>query len=209
MKHFMEKLLIIKIGGNILDQEQALLTFLKDFASISGKKILVHGGGKLVNSMALKLGVPQQMIEGRRITDAETLKIVTMLYAGVINKNITAQLQANGCDAIGLCGADGNLILAHKRIHHSINYGFAGDIDRISAKTFHQFLDFGLTPVMSPLTHDGKGQLLNTNADTIAQEIAKSLSGTFEVSLIYLFEKNGVLLDPQDESTVISQIDPF
>lgn len=204
MKH---KLYIVKIGGNIIDDETKLSSFLKSFSSLRGKKILVHGGGKLATRLAEKMEVKQTMIDGRRITDAETLKIVTMVYAGYINKNIVAQLQANGCNAIGLSGADGNAILAHKRQHPTMDYGFAGDIDAVNADLISSLLDNNMTVVFAPITHDAKGQLLNTNADTIAQELAKGLSKAYEVTLIYCFEKSGVLLDVNDESSVINKID--
>ena len=201
-------LYVIKIGGNIIDDELKLATFLKNFAAIREKKILVHGGGKLADRIAEKLGVPQQMIEGRRITNAETLKIITMVYGGYINKNIVAQLQSTGCNAIGLSGADANSILAHKRIHSSVDYGFAGDVEssRFNIKGWQIFLENDLIPVACPITHDGKGQLLNTNADTIAQEIAKGLSASYAVNLIYTFEKSGVLLNVNDDNSVIKKM---
>ncbi|HCL84783.1 MAG TPA: acetylglutamate kinase [Chitinophagaceae bacterium] len=199
----MESLYVIKIGGNIIDDELLLAAFLKKFAAIRSKKILVHGGGKLATRLAEKLGIPQQMIDGRRITDAETLKIVTMVYAGYINKHIVARLQSLQCNAAGICGADGNSILSHKREKAGIDYGFAGDIDRVNSNWFKQLLENGLALVVAPITHDGKNQLLNTNADTIAQEIAKALSAAFEVSLIYSFEKPGVLLDVENENSLI------
>jgi acetylglutamate kinase len=204
----MAKLYVIKIGGNIIDDEKKLSSFLKDFSCIEGNKILVHGGGKLATKMAEQMNIPQQVIDGRRITDAETLKIVTMVYAGYINKNIVAKLQMNNCNAIGLCGADGDAILAHKRKHPVMDYGFVGDVDGINADLINSLLEKNLTPVFAPITHDQQGQLLNTNADTIAQELAKGLSNDFEVSLIYSFEKSGVLLDANDDSTVISVINP-
>jgi len=203
-----KNLYIIKIGGNIIDDEKKLLPFLKDFAEIEGNKILVHGGGKLATKMAEQMNIPQQVIDGRRITDAETLKIVTMVYAGYINKNIVAKLQMNNCNAIGLCGADGDAILAHKRKHPVMDYGFVGDVDGINTNLISNLLEKNLTPVFAPITHDQQGQLLNTNADTIAQELAKGLSNDFEVSLVYSFEKSGVLLDANDDSTVISSINP-
>jgi acetylglutamate kinase len=202
----MDKLLIIKIGGNVVDDEAKLSHFLKIFAAIEENKILVHGGGKLATKLAEKLEVPQQLVEGRRITDAETLKIVTMVYAGYINKNIVAQLQAAGCNAIGLTGADGNAILAHQRTTSDINYGFAGDIDKVNTSLFRQLMNEGHAIVMSPITHNKEGQLLNTNADTIAQEIARALSVFYQVKLIYSFEKTGVLLDAADNTSVITRM---
>ncbi|MFY7900030.1 MAG: acetylglutamate kinase [Chitinophagaceae bacterium] len=204
----MEKLLVVKIGGNIIDDEYKLTQFLKDFAAIQTPKILVHGGGKLATKLAKDLGIEQQMIDGRRITDAETLKIVSMVYAGLINKNIVAQLQANSCNAIGLSGADANVIQAHKRTHPSIEYGFVGDVDTINTHFLHSILQQQLTVVLAPITHNTHGQLLNTNADTIAQEVAKALSKLYQVQLIYSFEKSGVLLDVNDESSVIPTITP-
>lgn len=204
----MEKLFVIKIGGNIIDDEIKLSSFLQSFAKIEGKKILVHGGGKLATKLAKQLGVEQQMIDGRRITDTETLKIVTMVYAGSINKNIVAKLQSHHCNAIGLSGADGNVIKAHKRIHPTIDYGFVGDVDAVNSPLLKSLLEQNIAVVLAPITVDSKGQLLNTNADTIAQETAKALSNLYEVELIYSFEKSGVLLDVHDETTVISTINP-
>lgn len=204
----MDNLYIIKIGGNIIDDEKKLASFLKDFAAIEGNKILVHGGGKLATKLAEQMNVPQQVLDGRRITDAETLKIVTMVYAGYINKNIVAKLQMNHCNAIGLCGADGDAILAHKRKHPVMDYGFVGDVDSINTDLIRTLLEKNLTPVFAPITHDQQGQLLNTNADTIAQELAKGLSNDFTVHLIYSFEKNGVLMDANDDDTIIPVITP-
>lgn len=204
----MDKLYVIKIGGNIIDDEAKLASFLESFAAIEEKKILVHGGGKLATRMAEKLGVEQQLVDGRRITDAETLKIVTMVYAGFINKNVVAHLQANNCNAIGLCGADADVILAHKRKHPVLDYGFVGDVDAINTDIIRTLLDKNITLVFAPITHDQQGQLLNTNADTIAQEIAKALSHLYAVQLVYSFEKSGVLMDAEDDSTVIPQINP-
>jgi len=202
------ELSIVKIGGNIIDDESKLASFLDAFAAVKGKKILVHGGGKLATKVAEGLGIKQQMIDGRRITDAETLKIVTMVYAGTINKHIVAHLQARGCNAMGLTGADGNAILAHKRVHPTIDYGYVGDVDAVDASLLTSLLMLDKTLVFAPITHDRKGQLLNTNADTIAQEIARALCSTFDTSLIYSFEKSGVLLNAEDDSSVISRIDP-
>ncbi len=204
----MAKLYIIKVGGNIIDDEQKLSSFLSAFASLEENKILVHGGGKLATRLAEQLHIPQQVVEGRRITDAETLKIVTMVYAGYINKNIVAKLQSNNCNAIGLSGADGDAILAHKRTHPVMDYGFVGDVDAINTKLISSLLQQNLAPVFAPITHDQQGQLLNTNADTIAQELAKGLSADYEVTLIYSFEKEGVLLDVNDDQSVIPVIDP-
>ncbi len=202
----MESLIVIKIGGNIIDNDEKLSLFLREFASVGGKKILVHGGGKLATKLADQLGVQQQLVDGRRITDSETLKIVTMVYAGHINKNIVAELQGLNQNAIGITGADGNCIRAHKRIHASIDYGYVGDVDSINDEFLINLLESDITIVIAPITHDGNGQLLNTNADTIAQEIAKSLSKKYNVQLVYSFEKNGVLLNVNDENSVIKEI---
>lgn len=204
----LEKLFVVKIGGNIIDDETKLASFLASFAALPGKKVLIHGGGKLATRLAEEMKVPQQMVDGRRITDAETLKIVTMVYAGYINKNIVAQLQARGCNAIGLSGADGNAIQAHKRVHPTLDYGFVGDVDSVNAPLLKTLLDQELAIVLAPITHDKQGLLLNTNADTIAQETAKGLSGHYDVQLIYSFEKSGVLLDANDDSSVIAAITP-
>ena len=209
-------LYIVKIGGNIIDDEAKLSLFLKDFAAIEGKKILVHGGGKLATKLAAQLKIPQQVIDGRRITDIETLKIVTMVYAGFINKNIVAKLQASSCNTIGLTGADGNTILAHKRSSNTpptggepgIDYGFVGDIDAIDVDLIHTLLEKNIALVFAPITHNQQGQLLNTNADTIAQELAKGLSKDYDVTLVYSFEKAGVLLNINDDSTVIPTLNP-
>jgi acetylglutamate kinase len=199
---------IIKVGGNIIDDDQKLHAFLNSFAALKSKKILVHGGGKLATKLAADLNIPQQMVEGRRITDADTLRIVTMVYAGYINKNIVSILQSKGCSSIGLCGADANIIQAHKRVNTALDYGFVGDVDKIDAERLSGLLESGLTVIMAPITHNGKGQLLNTNADTIAQELAKAMSDSYQTTLIYCFEKSGVLIDAEDESTLIPMIDP-
>lgn len=204
----MRDLYVIKIGGNIIDDDTKLSSFLKQFAAVQGRKILVHGGGKLATRLADQLGIQQQMIDGRRITDAETLKIVTMVYAGYINKNIVALLQSMDCNAIGLTGADANLLRATKRAHAAVDYGFVGDVDSASFPlgSWEALLEEGFVPVMAPITHNGKGQLLNTNADTIAQEIAKGLGQEYNVHLVYSFEKSGVLLDTNDENSVINRL---
>lgn len=202
----MVKLFVIKIGGNVIDDTETCMGFLKSFSELQGFKILVHGGGKLATRLAEQLGIKQQLIEGRRITDAETLKIITMVYAGLINKTIVAHLQALGCNAIGLSGADANLIQAHKRVSATTDYGFVGDVDTVNASVIKNVLEQGLTPVICPITHDGNGVLLNTNADTIAQETAKAMALFYDVTLLYTFEKAGVLQDAGDETTVIKQI---
>ena len=204
----MKKLYVIKIGGNIIDNEAKLASFIKDFAAVEGLKVLVHGGGKLATKLAADLGIEQQMIDGRRITDAATLKIVTMVYAGAINKNVVAQLQANGCNAIGLTGADGNAIKAHKRNHPTIDYGFVGDVDEVNTGLLQSLLEQNIAVVLAPITHNSNGLLLNTNADTIAQETAKALSSIYDVELIYSFEKSGVLLNADDDASVIPSINP-
>jgi len=203
----MESLYVIKIGGNIVDNPALLTTCLQAFAQVKGQAILVHGGGEMATSMAQSMGVQQTMIEGRRITDEASLKIVTMVYAGYINKNIVAQLQALGVNAMGLSGVDGNLIQAHKRKHDSIDYGFVGDIDAVNTNLLLQLLSTNTKLVVAPITHDGMGQLLNTNADTIAQSLATALAPTFKVHLIYGFEKEGVLKDINDPSSVIARMD--
>lgn len=200
------KLFVIKIGGNVIDDEAQLSSFIKDIATSSGNKILVHGGGKIATDMSKQLGIESKMVDGRRITDAETLKIVQMVYAGLINKNIVARLQADACNAIGMTGADANIILAHKRILVNTDYGYVGDIDKVDAEKIALLIDAGLLPVMAPLTHDGKGQLLNTNADTIAASVATALSKKYEVTLVYCFEKSGVLKNMNDENSVIAEI---
>nr|WP_315257530.1 acetylglutamate kinase [uncultured Flavobacterium sp.] len=202
----MTKLSIIKIGGNIIDNPTELKQFLTDFSKVEGCKILVHGGGKSATKMAQSIGLVPQMIDGRRITDAPMLDVVVMIYAGEINKNVVAQLQANNTNAMGFSGADGNLIQSTKRIHPTIDYGFVGDVQKVNTPLLGTLLNSGITPVFCAITHDGKGQLLNTNADTIASELAIALSEVFEVTLTYCFEKPGVLYDAEDDSSVIEQI---
>jgi len=202
-----EKLTVIKIGGNVINNQEALSSFLVDFSKVSGFKILVHGGGKRATEMANELGLQPKMIGGRRITDEANLEIVTMVYAGLLNKNITAELQKLDSNAIGLSGTDANCILAHKRIVKDIDYGFAGDVDKVNAATIKVFLENKMVPVFCAISHDKKGQLLNTNADTIASEIAKGMSQDYDVELIYCFEKNGVLQDVNDDNSVIEHID--
>tara|TARA_R110002073_G_scaffold14554_1_gene59305 strand:- start:81392 stop:82171 length:780 start_codon:yes stop_codon:yes gene_type:complete len=202
----MEKLKIVKIGGNIIDDETQLTSFLRGFSALKGPKILVHGGGKLATRLAEKMNVPIQMIEGRRITNSETLDIITMVYAGKINKNIVAQLQSFGCNSVGFTGADGNTIIAKKRPVTEIDYGFVGDVVRVEVNTIKLLLINNLTISFCAISHNEKGQLLNTNADTIASELAIALSQEFDVELYYCFEKNGVLKKVEDDTSVIEQI---
>jgi acetylglutamate kinase len=204
----MNKLFLIKIGGNVIDDENNLSSFLKDFAAIKEKKILIHGGGKIATRLGEQLGIESKYINGRRITDEATIDLVTMVYGGLVNKKIVATLQSKGCNAIGLTGADGNAISATKRPVKEIDYGFAGDVktDQINIAAWSIFLNNGLVPVVAPLTHDGKGQILNTNADTIAAELAIALSANYQVRLIYCFEKKGVLEDVNNENSVIPLI---
>ena len=205
-----KKLYIVKIGGNVIDNSENLHNFLKDFTHLQGYKILVHGGGKVATQLSETLGIEAKLVDGRRITDLETLKVVTMVYGGLISKNIVAQLQRYGTNAIGLTGADGDFIRTKKRPVKTIDYGFVGDIDQgsINPQNLSNLMDAGFTPVFSAITHDGDGQLLNTNADTIASALAVSLSELYETTLIYCFEKKGVLKDINDEDSLISEIDP-
>lgn len=197
---------IVKIGGNVIENEIALSAFISDFAKINGPKILVHGGGKKATKLSETLGIPTQMVEGRRITSKETVDVITMVYGGLINKNIVAQLQANGCNALGLSGADGNTIQSDKRPVTTIDYGFVGDVKSVNSELLTVLLNSGITPVFCAITHDKKGQLLNTNADTIASEIAIGISTHFDTKLYYCFEKNGVLRDINDEKSVVKSI---
>jgi len=197
---------IVKIGGNIIDAPEALASFLANFASIQGPKLLVHGGGKIATSMAANLGVESQMIDGRRVTNAESLRIVTMVYAGWINKTLVASLQALQCNALGVSGPDGGFVVSKKRNPIPIDYGYVGDIERVNAAGLAGLISSGFSPIFAPITADLSGQLLNTNADTMAQALAIALSEYFEVTLTYCFEKKGVLKDPNNEDSVISQI---
>ena len=199
---------IIKIGGNIIDNPIELAKFLADFSMIEGYKVLVHGGGKSATKMAESIGLTPVMIDGRRITDAAMLDVVVMIYAGQINKNIVAQLQGNQINAMGFTGADGNLIQSVKRNHPTINYGFVGDVKKVNTQLLETLLLNNLVPVFCAITHDGSGQLLNTNADTIASELAIALSEVFEVTLNYCFEKPGVLYDAENNSSIIENINP-
>lgn len=202
----MKTLKIIKIGGNIIDNEAALSSFLDVFAAIDSPKILIHGGGKLATQLANQLGLEVKMIDGRRITDKATLDLITMVYAGKINKNIVAQLQSKNCNAIGFSGADGNTIISKKRPVKPIDFGFVGDVKKVNIETLQVLLEHKVTPVFCALTHDKKGQLLNTNADTIASELAIGFAKHYQTELYYCFEKNGVLRDVTDENSVIKNI---
>ena len=202
-----QQLTIVKVGGKIIEDSESLATFLKDFALIAGDKILIHGGGHSATLLAEKLGLQTKMTEGRRITDPEMLKVVTMVYAGLINKNIVAQLQKLGIDAIGLTGADMNLILSEKRPVKEIDYGFVGDIRNVNVLALLELLNQNYLPVIAPLTHDGNGNLLNTNADSIAAATAKALAFDRNVRLIYCFEKRGVLMNENDEKSLIPTLD--
>lgn len=202
-----EKLTIVKVGGAVVEDELQLSQLLKDFSAIEGRKVLVHGGGRKATKMAERLGVETKMVNGRRITDAAMLEVVTMVYGGLVNKNLVAQLQANGVNALGLTGADANAILSHKRpLKDGIDYGFVGDVDAGNGEMLSKLIEAGITPVMAPLTHDGKGHILNTNADTIASETAKALANIYDVTLIFSFEKKGVLSNPDDNDSVIPVI---
>jgi len=204
----MQRLFIIKIGGNVIDNEDSLQSFLKDFAAIEGKKILVHGGGKVATKIGEQLGIQSNYINGRRITDDATIDLVTMVYGGLINKKIVAQLQANSCNAIGLTGADGNTIPATKRPVKDIDFGWAGDVEsgKWKVENVKLFLENGLVPVFAPLTHDQQGHILNTNADTISSALAVALSAFYDVRLIYCFEKKGILENVDDDNSVINII---
>ncbi|WPP51248.1 acetylglutamate kinase [Catalinimonas niigatensis] len=200
-----ESIKIFKIGGSVIEQPELLRSFLKDFAALPHPKILVHGGGRSATTMAEKMGIPTRMVEGRRVTDEAMLEIVLMVYGG-LNKKITALLQAEQCNAIGLTGADMNAIRAHKRPANPVDYGLVGDIVAVNSPGIISLLEQGIVPVMAPLTHDGQGQILNTNADHIAGSIAKGLAEHSTVELYYCFEKKGVMLDPEDNSSLISSI---
>ncbi|MDE6267229.1 MAG: acetylglutamate kinase [Muribaculaceae bacterium] len=202
----MKKLTVIKVGGAVVEDARLMPELLRSFSDIEGCKILVHGGGRSATQMAERLGVETVMVEGRRVTSAEMLKIATMVYAGEVNKNIVAGLQALGCDALGVTGADGGIIKGHRREVKKVDYGHVGDVDCVNGKALHQLLSAGFVPVVAPLIHDGKGNLLNTNADTIASEVARGMIPYYDVTLVYCFEKPGVLADPDDDGSVIGEI---
>ena len=191
----------------MVEDELQLSQLLKDFSAIEGRKILVHGGGRKATKMAERLGIETKMVDGRRITDADMLEVVTMVYGGLVNKNLVARLQANGVNALGLTGADANAIRSHKRpLKNGVDYGFVGDVDQANGEMLGGLIEAGITPVMAPLTHDGEGHILNTNADTIASETAKALADLYNVTLIFSFEKKGVLSNPDDDDSVIATI---
>jgi acetylglutamate kinase len=200
------QLTLVKIGGKIIEESSSFNQLLNDFSAIRGYKILVHGGGRSATKLATQLGIETQMVDGRRITDAETLKVATMVYAGLINKNLVAGLQAHGVNALGLTGADMDMIRSVKRPVKEIDYGLVGDVSKVNVSLLAPLIRENIVPVIAPLTHDGKGNLLNTTADSIAGETAKALSAFFDVTLIYCFEKKGVLRDENNDKSVISQI---
>lgn len=198
------KITVIKVGGAVVEDEAQLAQLLKDFSAIDGRKVLVHGGGRRATKVAAQLGIETKMINGRRITDSNMLEVVTMVYGGLVNKNVVAKLQAQNVNALGLTGADIDVIRSHKRpLKDGVDYGFVGDVDRADGDKLHTLIEAGIVPVMAPLTHDGQGNILNTNADTIAGETAKALAKHYDVTLVFCFEKKGVLSNPDDEESVI------
>lgn len=203
-----EKLTVIKVGGKIVEEAETLNRLLTDFSTIPGYKVLVHGGGRSATKIAAQLGIESKMVNGRRITDLETLKVVTMVYGGLVNKNIVAGLQSKGVNAVGLTGADLDVIRSVKRPVKDVDYGFVGDVKYVNSGVLANLISQGFVPVMAPLTHDGEGHMLNTNADTIAGETAKALAQAFDVTLVYCFEKKGVLRDENDDDSVIPVITP-
>ena len=202
----MDSINVIKVGGGILEDETSTAALLDRFAALPGRKVLVHGGGRSATRIAAQLGVESRMVEGRRITDEPMLRIVTMVYAGLVNKTAVAALQARGVNALGLCGADMDIIRGHKRPVKDIDYGWVGDIDRVDASMLQKLINEHVVPVVAPLCHDGKGHMLNTNADTIAREVASALAGSYKVTLTFCFEKPGVLARPDDDNSVIPHI---
>ena len=204
----MEKLTLVKVGGKIVEEPETLRQLLSDFSKIQGKKVLVHGGGRSATAMAAKLGIESKMVNGRRITDEETLKVVTMVYGGLVNKQIVAGLQAIGVNALGLTGADLNYMRSVKRPVKDVDYGFVGDVKEVNSDILADLIARDVVPVLAPLTHDKAGNMLNTNADTIAGEAAKALASHFDVTLMFCFEKKGVLMSETDDESVISSITP-
>lgn len=203
-----EHLTIIKVGGKIVENSESLNSLLKDFAAVEGKKLLVHGGGRSATQMAARLGVETKMVDGRRITDEAMLEVVTMVYGGLVNKRIVAGLQALGIDAVGLTGADMNIVLSDKRKVSAVDYGWVGDVKRVNAEAVVTLIESGCCPVVAPLTHDGCGHMFNTNADTMAGEMAKAMAAHYDVTLMFCFEKPGVLADENDDSSLIPTITP-
>ncbi|MBQ4631892.1 MAG: acetylglutamate kinase [Prevotella sp.] len=201
-----EHITVVKVGGAVVEDEAQLERLLSDFSAIEGRKVLVHGGGRRATQVAAQLGIESKMVNGRRITDKDMLQVVTMVYGGLVNKNLVARLQANGVNALGLTGADMNVMRSHKREVKTVDYGYVGDVDSADGKQLQTLIEAGVTPVMAPLTHDGKGNILNTNADTIAAETAKALAAYYDVTLIFSFEKKGVLSNPDDDDSVIPVI---
>lgn len=202
-----QQITIVKVGGKIVESPETLNQLLHDFSALPGKKVLVHGGGRTATDMASRLGIETHMVEGRRITDADMLRVVTMVYAGLVNKNVVARLQGCGVNALGLTGADMDVIRSHRRpLKNGIDYGFVGDVDHVDGERLSMLVEAGITPVMAPLTHNGQGDMLNTNADTIAAETAKALAAHYDVTLVYCFEHAGVLTNPDDEESVIPLI---
>lgn len=202
-----QQITIVKVGGKIVENPETLNQLLHDFSALPGKKVLVHGGGRTATDMASRLGIETHMVEGRRITDADMLRVVTMVYAGLVNKNVVARLQGCGVNALGLTGADMDVIRSHRRpLKNGIDYGFVGDVDHVDGERLSMLVEAGITPVMAPLTHNGQGYMLNTNADTIAAETAKALAAHYDVTLVYCFEHAGVLTNPDDEESVIPLI---
>lgn len=202
-----QQITIVKVGGKIVENPETLNQLLHDFSALPGKKVLVHGGGRTATDMASRLGIETHMVEGRRITDADMLRVVTMVYAGLVNKNVVARLQGCGVNALGLTGADMDVIRSHRRpLKNGIDYGFVGDVDHVDGERLSMLVEASITPVMAPLTHNGQGDMLNTNADTIAAETAKALAAHYDVTLVYCFEHAGVLTNPDDEESVIPLI---
>ena len=202
-----DKLTIIKVGGKIVEEPETLAALLRDFAAIDGFKLLVHGGGRSATKIAAQLGIETQMIDGRRVTDQQMLEVVTMVYGGLVNKTIVARLQALGIDALGMTGADMNILRSDRRPVKTVDYGFVGDVKEVNSQALATLIRAGVVPVIAPLTHDGKGSMLNTNADTMAGETAKGLANEFDVQLVYCFEKAGVLRDENDDDSVIGLVD--
>ncbi len=203
-----QSLTLIKVGGKIVEESATLSRLLEDFSALPGLKILVHGGGRSATAVAARLGVETRMVDGRRVTDAEMLRVVTMVYGGLVNKNIVAGLQAHGVNALGVTGADMNLLLSERRPVKDVDYGFVGDVKAVDTDGFERLLGMGVVPVVAPLTHDGRGSLLNTNADTMAGETAKALASRYDVTLVYCFERPGVLTDEADDASVVSHLTP-